>query len=300
MSPIRPLPNLKLTSRMALLIALLTVPLFITAIGGYYIYGQIQSAQQDAADETIDEFIPLVKLHIALLKVQIPANDYLVHGNTDEQQEYGKLRANTIKAFDQALNAPFKDHQIMQINEVQKLWTQIDLTSRQLLISENPVNNQKLTLKLEELNSLVVQATQIIESIYIYTLEEIEEELAKTQITTKLFNTGGLIVLLIAILLSLVSIYLLKKYITQPIKDLVTGARLFANGDLSKNIHIHQNDELGHLANTLNIMANKLSTSIDIDKKRTHDLDLANKKLTKESINHKKNSQSNETFHAGN
>ena len=64
--------------------------------------------------------------------------------------------------------------------------------------------------------------------------------------------------ILIAILFGFVLVYLLSKKISTPLVEINEAARVIANGDFEKRIHIDSDDEIGELADSFNEMANSL------------------------------------------
>ncbi|MDH5473699.1 MAG: EAL domain-containing protein [Gammaproteobacteria bacterium] len=286
----------KLSLRLTLLIAMMTIPLIISAIGGYYVYSQIQSALEDTAEDTLYELIPLSNLQIALLAFQMPANDYLIHGNINERENYRQLEKNTIDAFVAVLNANLTPDQATEINKVQNLWLEINSLAKKILVTPDPVGNSTASIDMEKMDALVDEANIIINSLTIYTLSEIEDEFEKIHKSQNQFNLGGLIVISISLLLALISIYLLRNFITIPIKDLEDGTNEFLQGNLGSVITVHRNDELGQLAATLNEMATSLNNSLELNSKRTQELEFANKKIQNESENHKQTASKMKRF----
>ncbi|HBH17870.1 MAG TPA: hypothetical protein DDX14_02785, partial [Cyanobacteria bacterium UBA9579] len=69
---------------------------------------------------------------------------------------------------------------------------------------------------------------------------------------------GDIILVLIFIIFGFASAFTLAKFVTKPIKDLVTGAEEFSKGNLKYRAPITTQDEIGILAQAFNDMANKL------------------------------------------
>ena len=151
---------------MIAVIAIMTMPLFISVIGGYYVYTHVQHSLRETTEETINELIPLTNLQIALISVQMPANDYLIHGNVEERIHYDQLRTELIHAFDAVNNAPFTTDQLSKLRTTQVSWQKIDYLSSSILASATPVGDKKLAEKMEILDELANQSSDIIEEIY--------------------------------------------------------------------------------------------------------------------------------------
>ncbi len=64
---------------------------------------------------------------------------------------------------------------------------------------------------------------------------------------------------LIAIIVSMILVFISSSKIIQPLKEMSEMAKDIAKGDLSKRVEIHSNDEIGLLATSFNNMAEELS-----------------------------------------
>ena len=69
------------------------------------------------------------------------------------------------------------------------------------------------------------------------------------------------LVLFIAILATIINAYFMARALEKPIKQLVDGTNRLAEGDLTHRVTVNSNDEIGQLAASFNIMAEKLKTS---------------------------------------
>lgn len=67
------------------------------------------------------------------------------------------------------------------------------------------------------------------------------------------------VLFLIIYALTYLLLFLYRRHIHQPLKQITKGASEFANGNLTYQIPVKSEDELGYLANTLNYMADKLN-----------------------------------------
>lgn len=69
------------------------------------------------------------------------------------------------------------------------------------------------------------------------------------------------LVLFIAILATIINAYFMAQALEKPIKQLVDGTNRLAEGDLTHRVTVNSKDEIGQLAVSFNIMAEKLKTS---------------------------------------
>ncbi len=69
------------------------------------------------------------------------------------------------------------------------------------------------------------------------------------------------LVLFIAILATIINSYFMARALEKPIKQLVDGTNRLADGDLTHRVNIYSKDEIGQLAASFNIMAERLKQS---------------------------------------
>jgi two-component system sensor histidine kinase BaeS len=84
----------------------------------------------------------------------------------------------------------------------------------------------------------------------------------------KLLLLGGLISTVMALLLGV----LLSRTLTHPIRELTQATHAVSAGDLSQQVPVRSNDELGELAKAFNKMSSELSRSINARKQMTADI----------------------------
>lgn len=101
--------------------------------------------------------------------------------------------------------------------------------------------------------------------------------------THEIISNRTLMMIGLLVILSLSFLWLLRsisKIIERPLKSLITGAEKIIQGDYSINVDVTSKDELGTLANTFNIMVNKInSTNHELIEEK-----IANEKRDKEAI----------------
>jgi PAS domain S-box-containing protein len=69
------------------------------------------------------------------------------------------------------------------------------------------------------------------------------------------------LVLFIAILATIINAYFMTRALEKPIKQLVDGTNRLAEGELTHRVSVHSKDEIGQLAASFNIMAERLKKS---------------------------------------
>ncbi len=86
--------------------------------------------------------------------------------------------------------------------------------------------------------------------------------------TTQLLLYGALAAIAIALILGV----LLSRSLTSPIRELTQATRAVSQGDLSQQVPIRSNDELGELGKAFNTMSAELSRSVNARRQMTADI----------------------------
>ncbi len=89
---------------------------------------------------------------------------------------------------------------------------------------------------------------------------EIPESVIKKEARAQMWKQ--LIIGFLATILSIIILFMLTKYLLKPLQTLSVFSRKIAEGDLSQNIEITNNDEIGEVASAFNQMAQKLNEII--------------------------------------
>ena len=112
-------------------------------------------------------------------------------------------------------------------------------------------------------------------------LGAISVSLSTDSLTPKIISTRnqGIAVALIAVFFGSTTGLLLSRTITQPLQQLASASKRFAAGDMSRPIQVNSQDEIGRLAETMELMRSELSASYgNLEQqvvKRTHELVMA-------------------------
>jgi hypothetical protein len=95
--------------------------------------------------------------------------------------------------------------------------------------------------------------------------------------STLVFNI--IVSVIVGVLLSMGLAFIITRRITGPLRDLTTGVKAIAAGDLTHHVAIEQKDEIGILAETLNNMADTLLERDRAVKENTRELQSLNDQL---------------------
>ncbi len=87
-------------ARTILATASMLVPMLLLAVSAFYYLTKIADDVGEAEEEARHELVPIVELQTLLLKSAMPPNDYLIHGNREEQVNFAQFTQQIDTAFD--------------------------------------------------------------------------------------------------------------------------------------------------------------------------------------------------------
>jgi len=192
----------------------------------------------------------LDKSKIQLLLLRRHEKDYLLRGSDIYVKKVDAQILNLIEAFSRVVILSEE-----QINTLKQYCATYKKLFHQLVDSRNTIQKEKKNLSSasEKIMKIVNSATAA------------NDAAAKKE--TLLNNTHAdsmamltLIMALAALILAVFISFLTSRLITTPLKRCVNFAETVANGDLSHQLDIQQNDEIGHLVKSLNLMSKNLRT----------------------------------------
>lgn len=119
--------------------------------------------------------------------------------------------------------------------------------ARKIYAAETNIHLEKVKLLLDEM----IDVTR-------------ENVISEDQMLDKAVSTRMAVVIIsiIALVIGLLSAFIISRSITNPIKQGVRFAGLIADGDLTKRLDLDQKDEIGQLASALNRMASRLRSIV--------------------------------------
>jgi diguanylate cyclase (GGDEF)-like protein len=256
---------LSLKQRLALGMAVMIVPLLFVAFAGYGLFQYAIELLQEGYDEVEQEMLPVVRLQQQVLLAQMPANDYLIDGDTGERPRFAALREQVNRAFEASIAAPYdvpakRDF----VRRARALWGEGERLSLEILALDEPIGNAAGAQLMRRMDDLLQRAA--LELDYVSTLA-VTELTRQHDFVHRLSAQLSVIVVVLMVMLSLLLIVggaLIRRWVLAPLDELRTAAEVYAEGRLGHRIPVHARDEIGHVAETFNLMAETLAHDRDI------------------------------------
>jgi len=79
------------------------IPLLVLSIGSFYYLQKALHGLDEVMEEAFEEAIPIMRVESLISRSYMPANDYLIHGNSDEEVLFSKLAAEVEATFQEVL-----------------------------------------------------------------------------------------------------------------------------------------------------------------------------------------------------
>lgn len=236
------------------------LPLVVLGVGAFVSLEHAVGGFEKTEDKTLEELFPLTNLESLIAKATIPTEDYLRQGEARSHTQFSRVSQEVDRAFTAILATPsdLPEKQVFVLS-AQKAWQQARISSETIFQHPNPKKNLSVLQEKKRLDAQIRQAIDNIDQLYkLLTHLQIADNLTQARKTMQrvelIITTVSGLGLGVAIVAGLV----LSRSIIRPLHVLKQGVDRFGEGDLSHRIELSTTDELGQLAITFNLMAQKL------------------------------------------
>ena len=245
--------------------ALTVLPLLLIAASGYLLFGFAMESMEESHEEIRDELLPVLRLQELILKAQMPGNDYLIHGDSEEREKFEHFSAEVDAAFEEALDAPFGvDGKRQALLEAQKLWIEGAGMSRTIFALPDPVGDSagaELMIRMDAQMQAASDHLKVVSALALKEMDHRHAGIHALHLRVSVSITVFLGILLIAVFTGWI---LIRKWIIDPLSELENGAQMFTAGNLEHRIPVKSVDEIGSIARALNEMALALKHDRDV------------------------------------
>lgn len=267
--------RLSLRSRLILWQFVVLAPLLLAMMfHQFYLMPRYHKPLLKIAEEITQEVLQIKSLQLVLLTSAMPVNDYLIHGNRLEINNFAWQRHRVDEDFSAIRIALFGEDQKRQLVEsAWQEWGQAKTLADELLGIVDPVGKPELGAKMERFDQHIDAASTTLEAFY---------KLARHEINMALLNASTAHVksenlTIASFILALVFSALLGKALTHSIlrdlKSLYVGASQVADGQFDQKVHAGGFHELEELSDAFNAMAAKLQVhDAALQDMATHDV----------------------------
>ena len=248
-------------------VALISTILILTSLVGYHNISASDRAVHKV-EAIAEEIIVTGDLHRSLEHALMPANDYLITGDTKYIDDFNVSSKRVEEAFKktdellghlEAFGLLYVEEERKTLKDVKTAWLNIKELSLKILSIPNPIGNKDRAMMMEEMDyRWGGPATELIHKWQKGDVEEYKEavELAEKARRTSWVIMGSAGTLLLILGAGFAVFY--SGFFVRPIEKLHHGADAIAGGDFKSRVDVKTGDELEQLANGMNEMAEKL------------------------------------------
>jgi diguanylate cyclase (GGDEF)-like protein len=248
-----------LRARFVLAISIVLTPLLVLAPVSYFSFQKVVASFRTVAADATHHMHGAVVLENALLRAAMPANDYLIHGNTAERVKFAGLRREVDKAFaelerDTSLNTT----QVTHVRHAVALWKSAEGIADALLATTDPVGNATAAALMEQMDARLDEAAHHVANVHHEAMTQIAEQTADAQNASQHALIVAASIFVLGVIISAVTALRLYRAVLTPVWRLENGVARLAAGDLSWRIKAVGDAEFAHLACAFNSMAANL------------------------------------------
>jgi diguanylate cyclase (GGDEF)-like protein len=246
--------------RMILGMSVMLLPLLVLGIGSLLSTQRVVAAMEVVAETERNELQPVMDLQRLVLQAAMPPNDYLILGGTYERAAFELFVHQVDEVFAVLLASKIfqEPGEKALVDEAHASWEAARVVGSELMMTGRGADGAASGRRMKVFDEHIDRSVSALNRLYI----EIRREIAQQQDVARGIERGATsfigLTLLAAVVIAVVSGFLLSRSIILPIRALQDGVFRFSRGDHSFRVSLDRGDEFGHLAQTLNAMASRL------------------------------------------
>ena len=248
-----------LRQRFILTAAMMLVPLAILVVVQYSVFNNTITHLNNVIEHSSLELTGIKQLqHVMHMAVMAP-NDYLVHGEVIERENYATSSSKVTMTINGMLKVMAQHpDELDLLQQVNQFWRQVDQKAHNILATTNPVGNKAMAKEMELLDTASGQAILVLEQMFNIVTQEIAEESEDAEylsiIMTALIIGGTTLSALLILWLNRA----LANAVVKPICCLKNAANRVGEGDFSSCLSWPRQDEIGELSQSFDAMTKYL------------------------------------------
>jgi len=243
-------------------VAMLLPWVMFVLLGGKLLYPQVIGAFENVVQKTGADMHAVMGLQALVLKAAMPPNDYLIHGDPTERQNFARLSREANQAFEAILgNYSGLPEQQDLVRSAREEWQKASLIAEALLALPHPVGDAAAARDMQRMDSHIENTHELLDRIHGLTQRRSMEQLVQASAVMQQVMFLIAAIFSVAMAMAAVSGFGLARAILVPLRALEEGASRLGAGDLSQRVTVDGQDELRQLAGTFNAMAERLEKS---------------------------------------
>jgi len=258
------LSRLSLLRRYELGLFMIVAPMAVVVIAGFfYVYMPMVAATDSLLHTVRNELDQVVELQIKVTQSAMPVNDYLIHGEKYELDNFRSQSQAVEEIFRTIRKELSQEQERLLIDQAWKSWQKARGLGEGILRLANPVGNALGAETMEIFDQEIDKTVSIISQ-----LDEISHlKIDQTLVDLSNRNQASILVMgigfLVALGLAVGSGIAFVITVITPLRRLSEVASQMGQGNLSIRMKVRGTDEIGQLATVMNDMA----VQLDLDRR---------------------------------
>lgn len=264
-----------LRNRFLLGMGIMLLPLVVLAVVSLLALQSALSTLDDVAEEASKELALVLRLHIQIQRASLFIHDYLIQGHSDPETHDQFLQEDkkVDRAFQSTARAPFGlAEERALIQAAQEEWQQTRDAAENILKSPNRLAEATASQEMDRLDAHINRSLELLNQVQTLAQGEMDERLTRAYDVRRKMLIVIIAVFGLGLGAAVLVGGLLTRSVLHPLRILEQGADSLGAGDLSHRVSMAARDELGHLGQAFNLMAERLAKSQSaLEELSTHD-----------------------------
>lgn len=213
----------------------------------------------ETQEETIEELQPVHHLQLTLAGFDQHIHHYLIDPTPRRLREISRGRAAVDRAFRNLAKAPFDNtDENRAVQGAWAAWREAKRETAEILAAGKDSQGERALAAMERVMVLIHRALGKLDQVYSVAYQEVSAHHRRADTA----NHHGLLFIGLTTLLGIgMVVYTarsIRRRLVNPLRELEQTAEYLGRGELDRRARVAQPDELGHLAETFNEMAERL------------------------------------------
>lgn len=216
-------------------------------------------------ETAVGQLNALIDLQVSMDRVVMPANDYLITGNFDnENVEFQNITSRVEKEFNRMEGLGLDRKLVAIIKRAKKKYSVLKTKADKIFSIQHPIGNMRGSRLMKEVDSLANHIiSDYLDKIGLLAMKRVNERIAFINILRKRADMVIFVSTVVSGVMGILFAIYLVRSIINPILALKKGAVIVGNGNLDHRIRIRDGLEVNILVEEFNKMTQKLRESYD-------------------------------------
>jgi diguanylate cyclase (GGDEF)-like protein len=257
----------------ALGMGLMVLPLLVVSILSIHSLQQTTDISDRLIGDSLNEMHHAMTLQLIIAQASMPANDFLIHADPEEQDNARRANANVNKAFaDMLSNISWTPQQLNIIYEAKQEWLKAQGLGDALLQIRDPVGDPRAAGLMELYDTQINRVVDVVEKLHHIAYREALEHHDLLLGINRDATTYIYYIALVGLLLAIAGSIIVVLAVFPALRQLEQGILRFGESNFDYRINAHMPRELQHVSDGLNAMATKLQTThIELERQSLQD-----------------------------